>query len=99
MTYKPQPIDTTKICLSDDILALSELLAKNSHEVWAAERINQGWTYGSARDDTQKHHPCLIPYEELAESEKVYDRCLTMETLKVILSLGYKIQNAKNINS
>ena len=89
--YRPNPIDTTKISLSSDIMALSEVLAKNTHEVWASGRIADGWTYGDVRDDIQKKHPCLVPYEELSETEKEYDRATSLESLKVILSLGYVI--------
>lgn len=92
MKYVPAPIDTSHIRLAPDILALSELLAKNTHEVWARERINQGWTWGPVRDDAKKEHPCLIPYEQLPESEKEYDRNTAMEALKVILALGHQIR-------
>jgi hypothetical protein len=89
--YKPQPIDTTGIELDADILELSELIAKNTHEVWSAGRIRDGWSYGETRDDEKKTHPCLIPYEELSEGEKEYDRNTSMETLKLIIRLGYTI--------
>ena len=92
--YKPQPIDTTGIELDADILELSELIAKNTHEVWSAGRMRDGWTYGEARDDGNKTHPCLVPYEELSESEKEYDRNTSMETLKLIIRLGYKIEKS-----
>lgn len=91
MKYEPRPIDTTKVALTDDVLALTEQLAENAHEVWAAQRLKQGWTYGPARDDATKKHPCLIPYAELPESEKVHDRNTTMETLKAMLALGYTV--------
>ena len=89
--YIPKPIDTSDIELSAEIKELSELLAKNTHEVWSLGRMNDGWTYGEQRDDAKKHHPCLIPYEELSDSEKEYDRNTSLETLKLILKLGYKI--------
>lgn len=92
--YKPQPIDTTGIELDADILELSELISKNTHEVWSAGRIRDGWTYGETRDDEKKTHPCLVPYEELSEREKEYDRNTSMETLKLIVRLGYKIQKS-----
>lgn len=90
--YKPQPIDTTKVQLSEDILELSECLAKNTHEVWAKGRMDEGWTYGEVRDDAQKQHPCILPYEELSEAEKDYDRRTALETLKLIVKLGYTIK-------
>ena len=90
-SYKPQPIDTSDIVLSGDILELSEKLSENTHEVWSQTRMNDGWTYGEKRDDAKKQHPCLIPYDELPESEKDYDRNTSLETLKLIIKLGYKI--------
>lgn len=89
--YIPKPIDTSDIKLPEELKPLLEAMAKNVHEIWAQERINQGWTYGEKRDDASKHHPCLIAYEDLPEEEKVYDRNTSVETLKLILKLGFKI--------
>lgn len=91
MTYKPKPLDTSGAELPADILELSELLARNTHENWARQRLLDGWTYGPERSDARREHPCLVPYEELPESEKQYDRKTALETLKVILLLGYRI--------
>lgn len=91
MTYKPNPLDTSAIILSQDIIELTELLAKNAHENWSKQRISEGWICGPNRDDEKKQHPSLVEYEKLSESEKEYDRISAMETLKVILSLGYRI--------
>lgn len=89
--YSPKPINTDDIKVPADLLELAETLSRNVHENWALERIRQGWQYGPQRNDTNKLHPCLVPYEELPEHEKVLDRNTAMETLKVILSLGYSI--------
>ena len=89
--YTPRPIDTDGVELTDDIVRLGEILAKNTHEVWSAARIKDGWKYGEERNDEKKLHPCLIPYEELPESEKDYDRGTSMQTLKLILKLGYRL--------
>jgi len=92
-TYKPNPIDTSNVELPASLEVLIEKLAANTHEVWAIGRINEGWTYGAARDDENKKHPCLVPYEDLPESEKEYDRNTATETLKAVLSIGYRIQS------
>ena len=89
--YKPQPIDTSDIQLPKELSPLLEVIAKNVHEMWAKERISQGWSYGERRDDALKHHPCLIAYEELPEEEKDYDRNTAIQTLKAILKQGFKI--------
>ena len=90
--YKPKPIDTTDIVLTDDLLALTEQIAANVHEVWAKGRIDEGWVYGEVKDAEKKVSPCLIPYDELPESEKEYDRNTAIETLKLITKLGYEIR-------
>ena len=89
--YTPQPIDTTDVVLPKELEQLVEEMSKNVHEVWAVTRIKQGWTYGEQRNDELKTHPCLVPYEDLPEEEKVYDRNTSVETLKLILKLGFKI--------
>ena len=90
-TYNPQPIDTTGVELPEELEMLVEQMSKNVHEVWAETRIQQGWTYGEQRNDELKTHPCLVPYEELPDSEKEYDRNTSIGTLKLIMKLGFKI--------
>ena len=94
MTYSPQPIDTSQIKLSDDLLELQERLAENAHEIWATRRLGEGWTYGPERNDPAKKHPDLVPYAELPDAERQYDRDAAMETLKAIIALGYRIERA-----
>jgi len=90
--YIPTPMDISDVELSEELLKLTERLAKNIHEVWAKSRMDQGWTYGSTRDDARKKHPCLIPYEELSEEEKDYDRNTAMGTLKFVIKEGFDIK-------
>ena len=90
--YTPKPVDTSKIELTDELIKLTEIIAENVHEVWAQQRIQQGWTYGEKRDGDKKTTPCLVPYSELSEEEKDYDRNTAMETLKLIVALGYEIK-------
>ena len=94
MVYKPQPIDTSGAQLTEEILELTERLAENAHELWARQRLAEGWRHGPRRDEIKKEHPSLIPYEKLSESEKEYDRSVAMGTLKAILALGYRIEKA-----
>ena len=90
--YQPKPIDTSNVELSDDLQELLEALAFNTHEVWSQQRINDGWRYGEERNDKALLHPCLVPYDELPESEKEYDRNTSLETLKAIVAAGFKIE-------
>ena len=91
MEYFPKPLDISNVILPESLEELTESLSKNVHEVWAAGRIAAGWKYGPVRDDIKKEHPCLIPYEELSEEEKDYDRATAISTVKYIISQGYSI--------
>lgn len=84
-------MDTSDIQLPEELMPLVEQMAKNVHEVWAQSRLEQGWIYGIERNDVLKHHPCLIPYEDLPEIEKAYDRDTAIGTLKLMVKLGFKI--------
>ena len=90
--YIPHPIDTTDVELPDEMKQLVEQLAHNVHENWALGRLNDGWTFGPVRNDELKQHPCLVEYDELPESEKDYDRHTAIETLKLIMKLGWSIE-------
>ena len=90
--YEPHPIDLSKVELPKDIKELGELIAKNVHDNWALSRIKEGYTYGPNKDSVKKTTPCLVPYEDLPEEEKEYDRKTAFETLKLIISLGYRIE-------
>ena len=91
MDYKPAPIDTSKVALTPELLELTELLANHVHDVWARQRLAEGWRYGPERNDASKEHPDLVPYDQLPEGEKEYDRSTAFEAIKVILALGYRI--------
>jgi hypothetical protein len=90
--YQPKPIDTGGVELPGDLEPLIEKLAAHNHDIWALGRIGEGWTWGSQRNDQSKEHPDLVPYEELTESEKQYDRNSVVEVLKAIVALGYQVK-------
>ena len=77
--------------LPPEMLPLVEPLAEHVHDSWAALRRAQGWTYGPVRDDAARRHPCLVPYDELPEEEKAYDRNTSLETLRFIIDHGFRI--------
>lgn len=90
--YIPSPADTSAVELPPQLEKLTEQLARNVHEVWAAGRRAEGWTLGPERSDALRQHPCLVPYDELPESERDYDRHTAVETLKFIVAQGYRIE-------
>lgn len=89
--YEPQPINLDSIQLTGDLTELREAIAENAHDVWAAARIKDGWSYGKERDDANKKHPDLLPYSVLPDSEKEYDRLMAMDTIKLVKKLGFDI--------
>ena len=92
LDYIPEPMDLSSVDLPESLIQLSERIAENVHEVWAKARIDEGWTYGEKRDDIHKKHPCLVPYDELPEEEKEYDRNSAMNTIKMVKKLGFRIE-------
>lgn len=90
-TYTPRPIDLTDVQLTEDLNELREAIAENAHEVWAVERIAQGWSFGPERNDAKKENPCLVPYSQLPEKEKDFDRNMAMDTIKLLKKLGYDL--------
>ena len=92
LDYIPEPMDLSLVDLPESLIQLSERIAENVHEVWAKARIDEGWTYGEKRDDIHKKHPCLVPYDELPEEEKEYDRNTAMNTIKMVKKLGSRIE-------
>lgn len=93
--YEPYPISLDDVELSDDLTELREAIAENAHEIWAKARTDQGWTYGPERNDQKKETPDMVPYCNLPESEKLYDREMAMQTLKLVKKLGYEIVRRK----
>ena len=91
MQYDPMPIDVSGVVLPESLAPLIEALAENVHDTWAKGRMDAGWIYGPVRDDAKKQHSCLVPYGELPESEKAYDRDTAISTLKFVCKMGYEI--------
>lgn len=93
--YEPSPITLDDVELSDDLTELQEAIAENAHEIWAKARTDQGWTYGPERNDQKKETPDMVPYCNLPEGEKQYDREMAMQTLKLVKKLGFEIVRRK----
>ncbi len=89
--YQPKPIDTSRVKLPPELRGLPRRLAEHNHDVWARERMRQGWQWGRVRDDAKKTHPDLVPYRDLPRAEKVFDVNSVRETLKAAIALGHRI--------
>ena len=95
MDYIPNPIDTENVILPQEIEILIEALSRNTHEIWSKERLENGWSYGIERNDLLKQTPLLVPYDELPETEKEYDRKITESILKALFKLGFEVKKAE----
>ena len=91
-TYSPQFVDLEHVELLNGFDELREAIAENAHNTWAMERQSEGWTYGYKRDDAKLETPDMVPYPQLPESEKQYDRIMAEKTLKLFIALGYKVE-------
>jgi hypothetical protein len=91
-TYRPKLLDLKHVELPSGFEELREAIAENVHDTWALERQSEGWTYGPKRDDSKLETPDMVPYAQLPESEKGYDRIMAEDTLRLVTALGYKIE-------
>ena len=89
--YNPKPIDISDVELTEDLNELREAIAENAHEIWAENRQKEGWTYGPVRNDELKQNPDMVPYSQLPEGEKEYDRQMAVKTIKLLIKLGYDL--------
>jgi hypothetical protein len=92
MDFEPETVDTSHTILPPEIASLTERLAGNAHNIWARQRIADGWRYGPELNDARKENPRLVPYDQLTESERQYDRNVVVETLKTVITLGFRIE-------
>lgn len=92
LEYEPHPIDLSDVLLDDNLLELTEAIAENAHEVWARERKGEGWRFGPERDDRLRTTPDMVPYSDLPESEKEYDRKIAFDTLRLARKLGFRLE-------
>ena len=90
--YNPKKLDFSNLEIPQELDELIEKIAEAVHDEWAAGRITDGWTYGPQRDDDKKHHPCLIPYADLSDEEKAYDRATAKATIAMVIGNGYRIE-------
>lgn len=89
--YEPHPIDLSDVYLPEELTELREAIAENAHEVWAQGRKEQGWTYGPMRNDALRQTSDMVPYSDLTDKEKYFDREMAMNSIKLLKKLGYKI--------
>jgi ryanodine receptor 2 len=98
LAYRPKPLDTSSVAIPESLFALMETLSANTHDLWARRRMGEGWTFGRQRDDGLRKHPNLVPYDDLAQEDRDYDRMLVCEVIKAILKLGYEIRRRRRRN-
>jgi class 3 adenylate cyclase/tetratricopeptide (TPR) repeat protein len=96
MSYEPKSLDLTRVEIPADLINLVEQLAEITHDNWVGQRLADGWRHGQKRNDLQKEHPCIVPYDDLPESEKEYDRKISLGVIQAMLALGYRIEAASN---
>uniref|UniRef100_A0A667YZJ8 Ryanodine receptor 3 n=1 Tax=Myripristis murdjan TaxID=586833 RepID=A0A667YZJ8_9TELE len=89
--YKPTPLDLSDVKLTPGQEVLVDKLAENAHNVWAKDRIKQGWTYGIQQDLKSRRNPRLVPYALLDERTKKSNRDSLREAIRTLVGYGYDI--------
>ena len=70
------------------------LLAENEHIRWMQEKLANGWVYAPVRDNGKKHHPLLVPYEQLPPEEQQKDINVVKNIIPLLKSIGLRIYRA-----
>ncbi|XP_077442696.1 ryanodine receptor 3 [Stigmatopora argus] len=89
--YKPAPLDLSDVKMTAGQEVLVDKLAENAHNVWAKDRIKQGWTYGIQQDLKIRRNPRLVPYAFLDERTKKSNRDSLREAIRTMVGYGYEI--------
>ncbi|XP_066527985.1 ryanodine receptor 2 [Hoplias malabaricus] len=97
--YRPAPVDQSSVSLTSDLEHLVEALAKNEHNIWARERIKQGWTYATQQDIKSKRSPQLVPFSLLEERNRRCNLVAARDALGTLLGLGYTIEPSEQHHS
>ncbi|MDO5131621.1 MAG: RyR domain-containing protein [Eubacteriales bacterium] len=87
----PTPVDTSDVILPEELFTLAEKIASNIHDARIPGEIPRDRIDGTEKDQGKKLNPALVPYSQLPESEKEYDRKTAMETIRLIVKMGYTI--------
>ncbi|EPQ17120.1 Ryanodine receptor 2 [Myotis brandtii] len=90
--YKPAPMDLSFIKLTPSQEAMVDRLAENAHNVWARDRIRQGWTYGIQQDVKNRRNPRLVPYTLLDDRTKKSNKDSLREAVRTLLGYGYSLE-------
>ncbi|KAI4894480.1 hypothetical protein NFI96_026241 [Prochilodus magdalenae] len=90
--YKPAPLDLNHVKLTPNQNTLVERLAENGHNVWARDRVRQGWTYSIVQDIVNKRNPRLVPYNLLDEKTKKTNRDTVCAAVRTLIGYGYNIE-------
>jgi class 3 adenylate cyclase/tetratricopeptide (TPR) repeat protein len=93
MPYEPKSLDLTRVQIPADLNNLVEQLSEITHDNWLKQRLADGWRHGQSRNDLLKEHPCIVAYDELPESEKEYDRKISLGVIQAMLALGYRVES------
>ncbi|XP_028294207.1 ryanodine receptor 3 isoform X8 [Gouania willdenowi] len=90
-SFIPKPVETSQVVMPINLEKVRDKLAENIHELWGMNKIELGWCYGKIRDDNKRHHPCLVDFSKLPETEKNYNLQMSSETLKTLVALGCRV--------
>jgi len=80
------------------IKKFESFLAEEEHKGWMETKLQNGWRYGEKRDDSKKIHPCLRPFKELPEKEKMKDIYQIYNYPKIVKEAGLKIVNTGEVS-
>jgi len=89
--WVPPADESAAVHLPEFLNPLVERLAEHVHDRWAEGRLREGWRFGPERNDQLKTMSTLVPYADLPEQEKEFDRVTALATLRFLHREGYRL--------
>ncbi|XP_053730272.1 ryanodine receptor 2 [Synchiropus splendidus] len=91
VVFTPRPVDISKVVLPSQVEDIQEKMAENMHELWAMDRIELGWSYGTVRDEAKKHEPFLVEFLRLPDQERNQNLQIAQDILRTLIALGVHV--------
>jgi hypothetical protein len=76
-----------------------DLLARMEHDRWMEEKRQNGWVYAPVRNNGAKHHPSMIPYDELPLEEQEKDISAVRQIPARLAEVGFRVHRMARQNS
>lgn len=85
------PVETDRLAVEKFSTEELELLARMEHARWVAERLIANWTFAKEKSILRRENPNLVPWEDLKDNVREYDRDAVLHIPELLRAAGKKV--------